>query len=120
MTTMQCSTSYGPVVPPPGEAAETDRLLRLATALRHSARRSEDNVIALGERIAGRRAARKQPIAPLQRWLEAHGQAGLRAAARAVEAGPVLAGLVLWSELTGCWLDANLAFADALFCRPRA
>ena len=52
MTMMQSSTSYGPVVPRPGEAAETDRLLRLAMALGHSARRSEDNVIALGERIA--------------------------------------------------------------------
>ena len=37
-----------------------------------------------------------------------------------VEAGPALAGLVLWSELTGGWLDANLTLLDALFSRPRA
>jgi len=57
---------------------------------------------------------------PLQRWMEAQGQAGLRAVTHAVEAGPALAGLVLWSELAGCWLDANLALLDALFSRPRA
>ncbi len=117
---MQCSTSCGPITSVPGEAAEPAGLLRLATELRQSARRSTADVIALGEHIAGYRAPQPPPAVPLQRWLEMHGQAGLRATVRAVEAGPMLAGLVLCTELASCWLEANLALVDALVSRPKA
>ncbi len=98
-------------------------MLALAAALRDSARQSAHNVVVLGEQIAGYRiAAAKAPPhrSPVDRWLDAHGQAAQRAVAGMAEIGSPLAAMALWTELVDRWLDANITLLDALFSPPRA
>ena len=97
-------------------------VLARAASLRDQARLSAHNVVVLGEQIAGHRliGQRAPHRSPLERWLDAHGQAARCAMAGLGELTSPLAALVLWTELSSCWLDANMTLLDALLLRQEA
>ena len=94
-----------------------------AASLRDQARLSAHNVVVLGEQIAGHRLIGQRALphrSPLERWLDAHGQAARCAMAGLGELTSPLAALALWTELSSCWLDANMTLLDALLLRQEA